>query len=224
MRKLLIFICLLALPANAQTLPDREACEAVYSVQKLNCTSVNIYRCANPEATVIWQEYLEGGDPPFDTLFTADGDILYDANRSTGKGMLQIIENRDPFSLGALLNDGFETVDQLVLMQFPPFIEPSLAEIQERTELIDETVQIDGHDLQRAVAYYTLSFTANALRIEHVLQQYIDRQNHLFFTGDIVVELFGHSESSGDIPTRIIPPSASGVLPDRPLIGCGEVS
>ena len=209
--------------AAAQTMPPLDGCTPVYTVEHRACQITHLYRC-EADGEIFWRlDEITGGVEPGTSveLRSADGDILGLWNKETGPVLLEMLENRDPFSVSDLRSEGFDVMDQRARMRYGRMPEMTV-DLNAESRLTGERVEIDGTVFERTLTTGTMTMPQGVMAL--AAQEYLDTELGVMLTGDVETRLGQRSSTAPAEPVRIAREGDARFLAPFPILDCGEES
>ena len=222
MLRLLFIALLLPVPAFAQVKPQlftRDQCTPLYTVQKRGCVAEHVLRCETDDGVVFRNENVEDGE--LTDVYFSDFDFEFlDAWSSDGSEfVVEMVDNRDPFSLSNIRENGADVFDQTALVDMQ-IVEPREATIIGDARMTGETLEIEGAVLDEVQVRATMDLSTIEMWIEG--RSYIDRETGTLFDGAYDVTVDGRVDEQPGEPVRILREGDRGFMLDITLFGCGE--
>ncbi len=209
-------------PAAGSMRLDAEQCTPIYSVQKSMCAVEHIHRCDIPDGTFFRHEEIEEGDADFVDIYTEDYDQVAAYEEDGPDFLIEITENRDPFSLSNLLATGEDLTDQTAETQLPIFVDALPGELRMAARLLGRTETISGIELERGVSVPTIKLVGTAFEASGRENLFIDRTAGVIIRGETTISIGGNSTVESGDPVQILKPGDAFFMLDIPLFGCGD--
>lgn len=217
-----IVMSLLPLAATADEsdqLVPREFCTPLYTVQKRGCVAEHVLICRTPDQVIYRNEYIEDGALVDVTFTDEDYEFLDEWNADGREVVLDLVENRDPFSLSNLRETGVDVFDQTALLDMQ-IVAPREANILGDARLTGESLDLDGSVLDEVAVRATLDLATMEIWMEGT--SYIDRATGTMFDGEFRMTIDGHAEEVPGAPVKVLREGDRGFMHDITLFDCGQ--
>ncbi len=198
---------------------SRAQCVPLYTVQKTGCVAEHVLRCETPEGLFYRSEVIEDGELTDVEFSDSDFEFVSSWNADGIVFLLEMVENRDPFSLSTLLSDGVDQVDQTALVDLQ-MVAPREAEFTGSSAMTGEVLTIDGREVESVAVVGALDLGTMIWEISGVM--YLDRQTKTLFDGPTALSIDGFTENMPGDPVRIFTEGEPGFMKDITLFDCGE--
>lgn len=198
---------------------SRAQCQPLYSVQKTGCVAEHVWRCDTPDGVFYRNEVVEDGALTDVEFSDADFEFVSSWNAEGLIFLLEMVENRDPFSLSTLLSEGVDQVDQTALVDLQ-MVAPREADFRGSSAMTGEVLAIDGREVESVAVVGTLDLGTMVWDLSGVM--YLDRQTETLFDGPTVLTIDGFTEEMPGEPVRIFTEGDPGFMKDITLFDCGE--
>lgn len=215
-------LVLMPLAANADEvgqLVPRDQCQPLYTVQKNGCVAEHVLRCDTPDGVIYRSEMIEDGELTDVEFADADFEFVSSWNAEGLTFLLELTDNRDPFSLSTLLRDGVDQVDQTALVDLQ-FVAPREAEFIGSAAMTGNVQTIDGSEIESIAVIGSLDLGSMVWEISG--EMYLDVATQTLFNGPSTLEIDGFAEEIPGEPVRILREGDLGFMKDITLFGCGE--
>ncbi len=211
-------------PARAELPLDQlgasELCAPIYSVHKKGCEIERVFLCDyDQQKTLLYETYEEMEPPAFD-LTTFDGDVI--SSVGVEVSILEVFENRDPFSLTTLIETGSETSDQTFLSTIPIFVDPTPVDVKSDLKLFDEFVELGGVVFSMGTADY--QFRLNALTASAQMDIYVDPISKAVISGGLEISIAGDGIVEDLTPVDLFLPDNPAFEITQPQYQCEAIS
>lgn len=217
----LVVAPLVAMADESRQLLPREQCQPLYTVQKSGCVAEHVLRCETSDGPIYRSEFIENGELTDVEFADADFEFLSSWNSEGIEFLLELVDNRDPFSLSTLLETGIDTVDQTALVN-PQLVAPREAEVIGFSRMTGEVSEVDGSEIERIVFEGSLDLSSTVWGIAG--DMYLDLETVTLFSGPTKLTLDGFSEDIPGEPMRILREGDRGFMLNITLFDCGEES
>ena len=224
--KALIATCLALMPPAAfadesgQLVP-RDQCQPLYSVQKRGCVAEHVLRCETPGGLVYRHEIIEDGKLTDIEFADADFEYLDSWNAEGERFLLEMVENRDPFSLNDLLSNQVDAVDQTVMVDMQ-IVAPREVDFVGTAAMTGEVSRIDGNDIEEVAFIGTFDFATMVWEVSGSM--FLDRLTRTLFDGPVDITIDGFTETIPGDPVRILREGDPGFMLNITMFDCGEPS
>lgn len=221
-RALVLGLTLLPLAAIADEsgqLVPRDQCTPLYTVQKRGCVAEHVLRCDTAERVIFRNEYVEDGELTDISFSDADYEYLSEWSADGMAFVLDMIENRDPFSMSNILKHGVDAFDQTALVDLQ-MVAPREAVVLGDAQLTGVTEIWGGGPVDEVAVRATLDLATMEIWIEGM--SYVDRMTGTMFDGAYSMTVAGFTEEVPGEPVKILREGDRGFMMDITLFGCGE--
>ena len=215
-------LVLMPLAADADEsgqLVPRDQCLPLYTVQKRGCVAEHVLRCDMPDGVIYRSEMIEDGELTDVEFADADFEFLSNWNAEGLTFLLELTDNRDPFSLSTLLADGVDQVDQTALVDLQ-MVAPREAEFTGSAAMTGNVQTIDGGEIETIAVIGSLDLGSMVWEISG--EMYLDVTTQTLFNGPSTLEIDGFAEEIPGEPVRILREGDLGFMKDITLFDCGE--
>lgn len=203
---------------NAQLVP-REHCTPLYTVQKRGCVAEHVLRCETPERVLYRNEYIEDGALTDVTFSDNDYEFVDEWNAEGLAFILEMVENRDPFSLSDLRETGVDAFDQTALVDMQ-VVAPREATVLGDARMTGETLSFDGHVVEEVAVRATVDLATMEFWLEGT--SYVDRETGTMFDGAYIMSVDGFDEELPGAPVKVMREGDRGFMHNITLFDCGE--
>lgn len=198
---------------------SRDQCRPLYSVQKTGCVAEHVLRCETPEGVFYRNEIVEDGELTDVEFSDADFEFVSSWNAEGLIFLLEMVDNRDPFSLSTLLSEGVDQVDQTALVDLQ-MVAPREAVFTGSSAMTGEIATIDGREVESVAVIGALDLGTMVWEISG--QMYLDRATETLFDGPTILTVDGFAEEMPGEPVRIFTEGDPGFMKNITLFDCGE--
>ncbi|WP_413717820.1 hypothetical protein [Silicimonas sp. MF1-12-2] len=217
----LVLMPLAAFADESGQLVPRDQCEPLYSVQKRGCVAEHVLRCQTPDGLIYRSEMIEDGELTDVEFADADFEFVSSWNAEGMRFLLELTDNRDPFSLTNLLTDGVDQVDQTALVDLQ-MVAPREAEFTGSAAMTGNVQSIEGGDIESIAVVGALDLGTMVWEISG--EMYLDLATQTLFTGPSKLEIDGFAEEIPGEPVRILRAGDQGFMLNITMFDCGEES
>lgn len=197
-------------------LPSREACEAVLTVVKEDCSVEHVFRC---EGGVQRSEQRGLGDAAYSVTHMRSP--LTDWTFRADDGFAILAPDIAPMiHLDDLAAGTLQTQTGTVFMWVPPFSYPFKGRYDSQWAIADRDVDIDGIRLLRLKKTQSASFNSGQLSFSGWDDIYVAPGLGLSFLGSNEFVTFGVAERYNSSPVQLIRPGEPGFLADPEAAAC----
>lgn len=198
---------------------SREQCQPLYTVQKTGCVAEHVLRCETPDGLFYRSEVIEDGALTDVEFSDADFEFVSSWNVEGLTFLLELVDNRDPFSLTTLLSEGVDQVDQTALVDLQ-MVAPREAVFTGSSAMTGEVLTIDGREVESIAVIGALDLGTMVWEISG--EMYLDHETQTLFDGPSVLTVDGFTEEMPGKPVRIFTEGSPGFMKDITLFDCGE--
>lgn len=206
--------------ANGQFL-TRDQCRPLYTVQKTGCMAEHVLRCETPEGLFYRSEIIEDGELTDVEFADADFEFVSSWNAEGAAFLLEMLENRDPFSLSTLLSAGVDQIDQTALVDLR-LVAPREAEFVGSAAMTGEVLTVDGSAIDSVAIVGSLDLGTMVWEITGAM--YVDRATETLFNGPSELTVDGFTEEVPGDPVRIFRDGHTAFMKNITMFDCGEES
>lgn len=199
----------------------RAQCEPLYTVQKTGCVAEHVLRCDTPDGLFYRSEMIEDGKLTDVEFADADFEFVSSWNAEGNTFLLEMVENRDPFSLSTLLANGVDQVDQTALVDLQ-MVAPREADFTGSAAMTGEVLTIDGSEIDSIAVVGALDLGTMVWEISGAM--FLDRATQTLFNGQSKLTVDGYDETIPGDPVRIFRAGDAAFMKDITMFDCGEES
>lgn len=199
-------------------------CEPVYTFQMNDCSLERVSRCSVDGSEVVQHVSVDKGDLDFVTQYNSEYDTVFAFEEYSEVVFAAVIDNRDPLSITNILENGFDTVDQTVLMNIPPFLDPSPIDLAMEYRLTGEIQSFSDVSFKQGKFSADLVFQKNALRLKVLGEFFVDPKTNTMVEGETFIELYGSSTLDHASPIRVMLPGDPDFYDDTLAYQCDQLS
>ena len=208
-----------ALADESGQLVQRDQCQPLYTVQKRGCVAEHVLRCQTPDGLIYRNESIEDGKLTDVEFSDADFEYVDSWNANGEVFLLEMVENRDPFSLSALLESDVDSFDQTALVDLQ-VVAPREADFVGSSALTGEVLRVDGSESESVAFVGTLDFSTMSWELSGTM--YLDHETETLFSGPVEITIDGYSETMPGEPARILREGDPGFMLNVTMFDCGE--
>lgn len=217
----LAFLPFAAFADESGQLVPRDQCQPLYTVQKRGCVAEHVLRCETPEGVIYRSEMIEDGALTDVEFADADFEFVSSWNVEGMNFILEMIDNRDPFSLSALLAEGVDSVDQTALVDLQ-MVAPREADFVGSAAVTGEVLTVDGSQVDSIAVVGSLDLGTMVWEISGAM--FLDRATQTLFNGPSEVSIEGYVEEIPGDPVRIFRAGDPAFMKNITMFDCGEES
>lgn len=217
----LVFLPFTAFADESGQLVPRDQCQPLYTVQKRGCVAEHVLRCETPEGVIYRSEMIEDGALTDVEFADADFEFVSSWNVEGMNFILEMIDNRDPFSLSALLAEGVDSVDQTALVDLQ-MVAPREADFVGSAAVTGEVLTVDGSQVDSIAVVGSLDLGTMVWEISGAM--FLDRATQTLFNGPSEVSIEGYVEEIPGDPVRIFRAGDPAFMKNITMFDCGEES
>ncbi|MEQ9039853.1 MAG: hypothetical protein RIE24_16005 [Silicimonas sp.] len=217
----LVFLPFTAFADESGQLVPRDQCQPLYTVQKRGCVAEHVLRCETPEGVIYRSEMIEDGALTDVEFADADFEFVSSWNVEGMNFILEMIDNRDPFSLSTLLAEGVESVDQTALVDLQ-MVAPREADFVGSAAVTGEVLTVDGSQVDSIAVVGSLDLGTMVWEISGAM--FLDRATQTLFNGPSEVSIEGYVEEIPGDPVRIFRAGDPAFMKNITMFDCGEES
>lgn len=217
----LVFLPFTAFADESGQLVPRDQCQPLYTVQKRGCVAEHVLRCETPEGVIYRSEMIEDGALTDVEFADADFEFVSSWNVEGMNFILEMIDNRDPFSLSALLAEGVDSVDQTALVDLQ-MVAPREADFVGSAAVTGEVLTVDGSQVDSIAVFGSLDLGTMVWEISGAM--FLDRATQTLFNGPSEVSIEGYVEEIPGDPVRIFRAGDPAFMKNITMFDCGEES
>ena len=217
----LAFLPFTAFADESGQLVPRDQCQPLYTVQKRGCVAEHVLRCETPEGVIYRSEMIEDGALTDVEFADADFEFVSSWNVEGMNFILEMIDNRDPFSLSALLAEGVDSVDQTALVDLQ-MVAPREADFVGSAAVTGEVLTVDGSQVDSIAVVGSLDLGTMVWEISGAM--FLDRATQTLFNGPSEVSIEGYVEEIPGDPVRIFRAGDPAFMKNITMFDCGEES
>ena len=208
-----------ALADESGQLLTRDQCEPLYTVQKRGCVSEHVLRCETPDGVIFRNDLIEDGELRDVEFSDAEFEYVDSWNADGQKFLLEMVENRDPFSLTNLIETQVDNIDQTALADLQ-IVAPREVEIVATSAMTGDVQLIDGREIAEIAFIGTFDFSTMVWEVSGTI--YLDRLTRTLFDGPVDIDIGGFTRTLPGEPVRILTEGDPGFMRDITLFDCGE--
>lgn len=217
----LAFLPFAAFADESGQLVPRDQCQPLYTVQKRGCVAEHVLRCETPEGVIYRSEMIEDGALTDVEFADADFEFVSSWNVEGMNFILEMIDNRDPFSLSALLAEGVDSVDQTALVDLQ-MVAPREADFVGSAAVTGDVLTVDGSQVDSIAVVGSLDLGTMVWEISGAM--FLDRATQTLFNGPSEVSIEGYVEEIPGDPVRIFRAGDPAFMKNITMFDCGEES
>ena len=217
----LAFLPFAAFADESGQLVPREQCQPLYTVQKRGCVAEHVLRCETPEGVIYRSEMIEDGALTDVEFADADFEFVSSWNIEGMNFILEMIDNRDPFSLSTLLAEGVDSVDQTALVDLQ-MVAPREADFVGSAAVTGDVLTVDGSQVDSIAVVGSLDLGTMVWEISGAI--FLDRTTQTLFNGPSEVSIEGYVEEIPGDPVRIFREGDPAFMKNITMFDCGEES
>lgn len=217
----LVFLPFTAFADESGQLVPRDQCQPLYTVQKRGCVAEHVLRCETPEGVIYRSEMIEDGALTDVEFADADFEFVSSWNVEGMNFILEMIDNRDPFSLSTLLAEGVDSVDQTALVDLQ-MVAPREADFVGSAAVTGEVLTVDGSQVDSIAVVGSLDLGTMVWEISGAM--FLDRATQTLFNGPSEVSIEGYVEEIPGDPVRIFRAGDPAFMKNITMFDCGEES
>lgn len=217
----LVFLPFTVFADESGQLVPRDQCQPLYTVQKRGCVAEHVLRCETPEGVIYRSEMIEDGALTDVEFADADFEFVSSWNVEGMNFILEMIDNRDPFSLSTLLAEGVDSVDQTALVDLQ-MVAPREADFVGSAAVTGEVLTVDGSQVDSIAVVGSLDLGTMVWEISGAM--FLDRATQTLFNGPSEVSIEGYVEEIPGDPVRIFRAGDPAFMKNITMFDCGEES
>lgn len=199
----------------------RDQCQPLYTVQKRGCVAEHVMRCEVGGDLFYRSDTIQDGELTDIEFSDADFEFVSSWNVDGMNFLLEMIDNRDPFSLSTLVVEGIDGVDQTVLVN-PAIVAPREADFVGSSALTGVVQSIDGSEVENIALVGSLDLGTTVWEISG--DMYLDQQTQTLFYGTAEFVIEGQTQVVPGDPVKILRKGDVGFMKDITIFDCGEES
>jgi hypothetical protein len=217
----LMLMPLAAIADDSGQFLTRDQCQPLYTVQKTGCVAEHVLRCDTPEGLFYRSEIIEDGELTDVEFADADFEFVSSWNAEGMNFLLDMVENRDPFSLSTLLSQGVDQIDQTALVDLQ-MVAPREAEFVGSAAMTGEVLTVDGSEVDSIAVVGSLDLGTMVWEISGAM--FVDRATQTLFNGASELTVDGFTEEVPGDPVKIFREGDAAFMKNITMFDCGEES